>query len=67
MFLQIRRTNSGGRAGKGKNKTASIQVVDCYAFGYSKLEKQYRYTIGDKKSEESALKKAKDYIKKEKK
>lgn len=49
--------SSGGKAGKGNNKTSTIQV---WYEGYL-VVKQIRYNVGDKESEGIAIKKAVSY------
>jgi len=53
---------SGGKAGKGYNKTSTIQVMYEYF-----LVKQIRYTVADHNSKMEALKKAISYAIGEKK
>ncbi len=51
--FELRETRSGGKAGKGHNKTASIQVLS-----ESMIKKQFRYFIDDKQSRREAIIKA---------
>lgn len=48
----------GGKAGRGKNKTASIQVRE----GHYWLKKQFRYKVGDPISKQNAVLKAKAWV-----
>lgn len=58
--MRIKYANpTGGKAGKGFNKTSTIQVMD----DMNCMVKQFRYNVGDAESENKALNKAKEYIK----
>lgn len=50
---------TGGKAGKGLNKTSTIQVFDPKE---TRLDKQIRYNVGDPKSLLKAIQKSKDWI-----
>lgn len=50
---------SGGKAGKGHNKTSTIQVVDPQC---SVLMKQVRYTVNDAESRRKAIIKAMAFV-----
>jgi len=53
---------TGGKAGKGHNKTATIQVHELLHQDGFLLKKQFRFFIGDFKSRYSAIQKAKLFI-----
>lgn len=52
----------GGKAGRGKNKTATIQVCERIRVGHHFLLKQFRYTTGLIDSKEMAISKARKFI-----
>lgn len=52
---------NGGKAGKGNNKTTSIQVRQQMQGGYLVLA-SYNYPIGDTAKRDKAIEKAKAYI-----
>lgn len=52
---------TGGKAGKGFNKTSTIQVLEPSGDMLT-LVKQIRYKVGDSASLETAIKKARDFI-----
>lgn len=56
--LEIWESGTGGSAGKGSNKTASIQVRKPEGKGGYILLKTIRYTINDEKSKDTAIFKA---------
>lgn len=49
---------SGGKAGKGHNKTSTIQVI----YEGIMVAKQIRYTVADPASKNKAIKKALEYV-----
>ena len=53
---------TGGKAGKGKNITATIQIRDHNMSGGYLLKKQIRYTINKSDDRKKAIKKAREYI-----
>ena len=55
--------STGGKAGKGLNKTSTLQVIEKIPPGYF-IKKQFRFTVGNKESENKAIEKAKIFIKK---
>ena len=60
----LEETNTGGKAGKGNNKTGSIKVLKRNEWsGCAHLEKYIRYKMNSFKSKCDAIEKAKDYIK----
>ena len=50
---------SGGKAGKGRNKTGTIQVRK-----WGMIAKQFRYKVGDENSRLAAIFKAKSFCEK---
>ena len=50
-------SKGGGKAGKGRNKTASVQVLKPVGNG-NQMMKQVRYTVGDSDSQNKAIRKA---------
>ena len=52
---------TGGKAGKGNNRTASIQVREEMGEGYL-LKKAFSYSLDREGAKEEAIQKAKDYI-----
>jgi hypothetical protein len=48
---------SGGKAGKGHQKTSTIQVR-----AGSVIVKQFRFVVADQGSRDRAIRKAKDYV-----
>ena len=64
MGLVIQHPNqSGGKAGKGCNKTSTIQVMNAER---TMLLKQVRYTVGDPESQKKAVIKACKFIEEQK-
>lgn len=55
--MEIRIPTSGGKAGKGHNKTSTVQVMDG-----NMLVKQFRFKVGDSESYRKAREKAKLFI-----
>ena len=53
--------NTGGKAGKGFNKTETIQVIEKINNGYL-IKKQFRYYTNDNLSRHKAIVKAEKYI-----
>lgn len=63
MQYEIAESNShGGKAGYGRNKTATIQVREPIRPGEYLLKAQFRYTVGDLKSHRKAHKQAEKWI-----
>lgn len=60
-MYRIIETYSGGKAGRGFNKTASIQVIESTRGGYF-IRKVYRFKIGDLHSKIVARNKARKYL-----
>lgn len=54
--------NTGGKAGKGRNKTSTVQVVQRVGEGYRVL-KQFRFRVGDIASQRRAVDRAGAFIK----
>jgi hypothetical protein len=53
----------GGKAGTGKNKTATVQVREMLDPGHGFfLRKQVRFKVGDKASRQAAINRAKHWI-----
>lgn len=52
----------GGKAGKGRNKTATIQVRESVRPGEYLLKAQFRYTVGNSQSQSNAHAKARAWI-----
>lgn len=50
---------TGGKAGKGCNKTSTVQV---FGPGGTTLEKQFRFKVGGTLSFDTAWQKAKDWV-----
>lgn len=62
MHLVIAESNGrGGKAGRGHNRTATIQVRQMLTGGDYLLKKQFRYKVGDRASRESAVAKARGF------
>ena len=59
MLKIINARPTGGRAGKGHNKTTSIQVIDTET---RCIKAQFRYTLGFKMSRITAYMKAQDFV-----
>jgi len=56
-------SKSGGKAGRGRNKTASVQVFDKpNAQGSMQMLRFFRYTVASHASRCRALDKAKEFI-----
>jgi hypothetical protein len=53
-------SQTGGKAGKGNNKTSTIQVRQELKEGYL-LRKQIRYKVDDPEGMKNAVQKAKDW------
>lgn len=58
----ICRSSGGGKAGKGHNKTASVQVRQSLGPDSYLLKKQFRFTVGNDGSFDRAFTKAVHYI-----
>lgn len=54
--------NTGGKAGRGRNVSSTIQVRKQIPNGYLVVQ-QYRYVVGAEGSRERAVEKAEKYIK----
>jgi hypothetical protein len=55
-IYEITNSNSrGGKAGRGRNKTASIQVREPIRPGEYLIKKTFRFVVADDKSEREAL------------
>jgi len=52
---------TGGKAGKGHNKSATIQVRECTNGGFF-LYKQFRYVFSDLQSKNGAIIKAMSFV-----
>lgn len=57
-----RSSNSGGKAGSGHNKTATIQVRKVFGSGGYLILKHFRFTTGTLESKREAEQKAKSFI-----
>jgi hypothetical protein len=57
----IMESSGGGKAGKGRNRTASIQVSEPAPHGCL-VKKHFRYNVGDGESKGKAIEKAYSYI-----
>ncbi len=58
----IRQADSaGGKAGRGHNKTSTIQVREPMPDGYL-LKKSFRWRVADRNSLNKAIEKAKKYV-----
>lgn len=55
--IEIHKSSGGGKAGKGNNKTATLQCRHPFGDGYLN-KKHFIYTVGDEQSYQQALKKA---------
>jgi hypothetical protein len=53
---------SGGKAGKGHNKTSTVRVMDSGGPGFWRIIKRFRYNVGSAKSYIDAMEKARKYI-----
>ena len=57
-FRIIHARNTGGKAGKGRNKTSTLQLIKRFSpFSYAVI-KQFRYTVGNAESLKKANEKA---------
>ena len=63
-MLFIKQANkTGGKAGKGLNKTSTLQIWDdSIALNGIVLVKQFRYVVSDLSSRKSALRKAQNFV-----
>jgi hypothetical protein len=61
-FKIVQSNPRGGKAGRGCNKTATIQVHEDFNATSYLLIKQVRFTVGDDASRQRAIQKAKDHI-----
>lgn len=52
---------TGGKAGKGRNRTSTVQVLKEIG-EYDVLVKHFRYVVGDRESELRAFRKAVEHI-----
>lgn len=62
MFLVRHAKSTGGKAGKGHNKTSSVQVVEKVDRNYCKVISTYRYVVGDRDSYSRALSRANRHV-----
>lgn len=63
MSYEIRLAKqSGGKAGKGRNKTSTIQVVRISRYSGT-VVKQFRFNVGELSSFIAAKTKAEEYVK----
>lgn len=60
--FEIADSRGGGKAGKGFNKTATIQVREPFNSDTYLLRKQIRYKVGDQTSRFRAVQKAREVI-----
>jgi hypothetical protein len=58
---QIRHSDTGGKAGRNRNKTATLQVTETCNSGYLIL-KMFSFVVGDKKSYDNAERKCVEWI-----
>lgn len=59
---EIHFPTSGGKAGKGHQKTSTIQVMEPNRFsGGHMLKIAFRFTMADANSRQSAIKRAKEF------
>lgn len=65
MSLEIRISQGGGKAGLGRNKTSTIQVVEYNGSGYF-IKKAFRYDTVSQASKLKAIQKAQNFISKNK-
>lgn len=63
-FEIIRSRNSGGKAGKGRNETATIQVIEHLGSAGYLIRKSFRYKRLERGSRQRALEKAEAYLRK---
>lgn len=61
-FIIRNATLSGGKAGKGYNKTSTIQVREPIGGGDYLLKAQYRYTTGNQEQYTRAILKARNWV-----
>lgn len=59
---EIADSRGGGKAGKGCNKTATVQVREPFNSTHYLLKKQIRYKVGDPTSRFRAIQKAREFI-----
>jgi hypothetical protein len=59
---EIRESSGGGKAGRGCNKTGTIQVREPFNATHYLLKKQIRFTVGDPTSRLRAVQKAREHI-----
>ena len=52
---------TGGKAGKGHNKTSTIQVQESVPAGYT-IKKHFRYEVRNIASKQNAIQRAKDFV-----
>lgn len=56
--IMVRIPSSGGKAGRGRNRTSSVQVLRSDECGGWLLKKQFRFRVGDTKSFTLAIRRA---------
>ena len=52
---------TGGKAGKGNNRTSTVQVRQVFDGGYA-VAKQFRFVVGSQESLRMAIKKAQAWV-----
>ena len=59
-IVEARKT--GGKAGNGRNKTSTIQVIEIVGNKGYNILKQFRFNLMDESSKQKAKQKAKEYV-----
>jgi hypothetical protein len=61
-FKIVQSNSRGGKAGRGCNKTATIQVQEDFNATSYLMLKQIRFKVGDTAALSAAVQKAKDFV-----
>jgi hypothetical protein len=61
-FKIVQSNSRGGKAGRGCNKTATIQVHEDFNATSYLMIKQITFTVGNEESRQKAVQKARDFI-----
>jgi len=66
MLIISSANTRGGKAGRGKNKTSTVRVMELDISGFGRIVAQYRYKVSDPATYVVAFNKAQSFIRKNK-
>jgi hypothetical protein len=64
MLIVSLANTRGGKAGRGKNKTSTVRVMELGSGGFGRIMKQFRYKVADAAGYVVAFNKAQSFIRK---